>query len=197
MNYKILEDILKIVKMLKCDYVLINGNNIYGTNEGFNIFRYMEFDNKDNIKMCFVVNSMVKFLKNIGMNEIQIKGPLLYSSFDNTIDIFNPILESDISNMHFRLYDKFNESYHKVIDVPILEDINFQKTLELKSADGAMSYKYDKYIMYIYNNLIPCNKGDKILLNIYDDLSCSFLATFITVKKKYKIHTSVMYLHIG
>lgn len=195
-NIAILQDLLKVAKELKSEYVYINGNDIYGVDELFIYIKYMEFDNKYNMNICFSVNKMSKFLKEVCLNEIKLVNPnLLYSSFDNTLEINNISLinriEAMIININNLKMKKISVENLNVRGIP-----QFEYVLESKSADGTGIFVYDKYVMTIFKNLIPLKKSDNALLTIYDIDEKMFLSNFTVQRRKTKIEVYIMYLHL-
>lgn len=196
MNITILQDLLKISKELKSDYVYINGNDIYGVDDSFIYIKYMQFDNIYNINICFSVTSMATFLKNVCLNEIKLVNPnLLYSSFDNTLEINNITMinriEAMIININNLKMKQISVENQSVRGIP-----EFEYVLESKSADGTGIFVYDKYVMTIFKNLIPLKKSDSVLLTIHDIDEKMFLSNFTVQRRKLKIEVYIMYLHL-
>lgn len=198
MDINILQDLLKIAKELKSTYVYIKGNYIYGVDESFVYLKMMEFNNIYNINISFVVNDMATFIKNVDLNEIKLPNPnLLYSSFDNTLEINNISLVHNIESMINSLSFNMNTSNKRIVLEPVRGLEDFEYILESKSADGSAIFRYNKYNMTIFKNLIPIKKSDKVYLTIYDDIDGGrFLSNFTVDRKKTKIEVYIMYLHL-
>lgn len=197
MDIIILEKLLKIAKELKSEYVYIKGNSIYGVDISFIYIKYMEFENEYNINMCFSVTKMTKFLKEVSLNEIKlINSNILYSSFDNTIEINNISLINKIESMIININNLLNSRQKSISDCDIRGDKGFEYAVESKSADGIGIFKYDNYVMTIFKNLIPLKKSDKVFLSIYNIDSNMFLSNFTISRRNSKIEVYVMYLHL-
>lgn len=195
-NITILQDLLKVSKELKSEYVYITGNNIYGVDNSFIYLKYMEFENQYNMNICFSVSKMTKFLKEVCLNEIKlVNHNLLYSSFDNTLEINNISLINKIESMIININNlKTNEI---TIDCQNIRGIpQFEYILESKSADGTGIFTYDKYVMTLFKNLIPLKKSDEVFLTIHDIDSKMFLSNFTVQRRKLKIEVYIMYLHL-
>ena len=195
-NITILQDLLKVSKELKSEYVYITGNSIYGVDVSFIYLKYMEFENQYNMNICFSVSKMTKFLKEVCLNEIKLVNPnLLYSSFDNTLEINNISLINKIESMIININNlKTNEI---TIDCQNIRGIpQFEYILESKSADGTGIFTYDKYVMTLFKNLIPLKKSDEVFLTIHDIDSKMFLSNFTVQRRKLKIEVYIMYLHL-
>lgn len=196
MNITILQDLLKVSKELKSDYVYINGNDIYGVDDSFIYIKYMQFDNIYNINICFSVTSMATFLKNVCLNEIKLVNPnLLYSSFDNTLEINNISLINKIEAMIINI-NNLKMKQISVQNEPVRGIPEFEYVLESKSADGTGIFVYNKYVMTIFKNLIPLKKSDTVLLTIHDIDEKMFLSNFTVQRRKLKIEVYIMYLHL-
>lgn len=197
MDINILQDLLKIAKELKANYVYIKGNYIYGANEGFVYLKMMEFNNIYNINISFVVNDMATFIKNVALNEIKLPNPnLLYSSFDNTLEINNMTMINTIESMIQSISYNMSISHKKIISEPVRGIQDFEYILESKSSDGSSMFRYNNYNMTIFKNLIPIKKADKVYLTIYDIDNTKFLSNFTVDRKKTKIEVYIMYLHL-
>lgn len=195
-NIAILQDLLKVAKELKSEYVYINGNNIYGVDISFIYLKYMEFENKYNMNICFSVSKMTKFLKEVCLNEIKLVNPnLLYSSFDNTLEINNISLINKIESMIINI-NNLKMSKTTVQEQKVRGNVQFEYALESKSADGTGIFTHDKYVMTIFKNLIPLKKTDEVFLTIYDIDSRMFLTNFTVQRRKMKIEVYIMYLHL-
>lgn len=195
-NIAILQDLLKVAKELKSEYVYINGNNIYGVDISFIYLKYMEFENKYNMNICFSVSKMTKFLKEVCLNEIKLVNPnLLYSSFDNTLEINNISLINKIESMIINI-NNLKMSKTTVQEQKVRGNVQFEYALESKSADGTGIFTHDKYVMTIFKNLIPLKKTDEVFLTIYDIDSRMFLSNFTVQRRKMKIEVYIMYLHL-
>lgn len=196
MNITILQDLLKVSKELKSDYVYINGNDIYGVDDSFIYIKYMQFDNIYNINICFSVTSMATFLKNVCLNEIKlVNSNLLYSSFDNTLEINNITMINRIEAMIINI-NNLKMKQISVQNEPVRGIPEFEYVLESKSADGTGIFVYDKYVMTIFKNLIPLKKSDSVLLTIHDIDEKMFLSNFTVQRRKLKIEVYIMYLHL-
>lgn len=197
MDINILQELLKLAKELKATYVYIKENYIYGVDEGFVYLKVMEFNNIYNINISFVVNDMATFIKNVDLNETKLPTPnLLYSSFDNTLEINNISMINTIESMINSLSFNMNMSQKRIILEPIRGIQDFEYILESKSADGSSIFRYNNYNMTIFKNLIPIKKSDKVYLTIYDIDNTKFLSNFTVDRKKTKIEVYIMYLHL-
>lgn len=193
----ILDKFLKLGKEIKSAYIYIIGNNVYGVDESFIYLKHTTFENTYNIDMAFNLNAMGTFIKNISLNQIKLVNPnLLYSSFDNTIEINNPELINRILTMVNNINNLLVSNNKTIERIPVRGESNFEYALESKAADGTSIFIYNKYVMTIFKNLLPLKKSDKVFLSIIDSKSATFLSNFTIERSKTKIEVYIMYLHL-
>ena len=197
MDINILEYLFKISKEVKSPLVYIKGNDLYGVDEQFVYLKHTKVDNIYGIDIAFVSKDMNAFLKNVDLNEIKFVGQnILYSSFDNTLEINNTDMIMNIERMIMSINNMTSYCTNKLLVDNVRDIQEFEEIMAYKSADGAGIFRYDKYVMSIYNNLIPVKKSDKLELVIYDLNERSFLSNFNIKRKKQIIEVYIMYLHM-
>lgn len=197
MDIKILQFLFEVAKLVKSPLVYIKGNDLYGVDEQFVYLKHAKIENEYGISMAFSHQQMNNFLKNVDLNEIKFVGEnILYSSFDNTLEINNLDLIHNIERMINSINGMLTTSFKKVVVNNIRSIPEFENILTYKSADGIGMFRYDKYVMTLYNNLLPIKKSDKLELNIYDINDRSFLSNFSIIRKKARIDVYIMYLHL-
>lgn len=197
MDINILEFLFKISKEVKSPLIYIKGNDLYGVDEQFVYLKHTVIDNIYGINISFVSNEMNTFLKNVDLNEIKFVGKnILYSSFDNTIEINNNDMINNIERMIMSINNMTSYCNNRLVVNNMREIQEFENILAYKSADGIGIFRYGKYAMTIYNNLLPVKKADKLELTIYDLNDRSFLSNFSVVRKKSRIEVYIMYLHM-
>lgn len=196
MDINILEFLFKVSKEVKSPLIYIKGNDLYGTDEQFVYLKHTKIDNMYGINISFVSKDMNTFLKNVDLNEIKfVSQNILYSSFDNTLEINNMDMIMNIERMITSLSNITN-SYNPLLVENVRDIQDFENILAYKSADGIGIFRYNHYVMTIYNNLLPIKKADKLDLVIYDLNNRSFLSNFLIKRKKQIIEVYIMYLHM-
>lgn len=77
------------------------------------------------------------------------------------------------------------------------DDESFLDIVSNKAADGANIYGFNKqYLMYTFSSLHPLNKPDVISCSIYPVDNISYLAQFVINKKKWVIYEYIRYLYL-
>lgn len=197
MDINILEYLFKVSKEVKSPLVYIKGNDLYGVDEQFVYLKHTKIDNIYGINIAFVSKDMNTFLKNVDLNEIKFVGEnILYSSFDNTLEINNMDMINNIERMAMSIANMTSYCPTKLTVSNMRELEDFENIMTFKSADGIGIFRYQNYVMTLYNNLIPMKKADKLELTIYDLNERSFLSNFSIVRKKSRIEVYIMYLHM-
>lgn len=188
----ITEQFFKIVdtgKQIKKDIIRINANVIMGTDLLFNSLSVICTD----MTFCdysesyiYRKNELAAFLKK--SNNVEFKHDVLQNENGETFSLYNEYIDSEIRNMYKNCLEvEKNKILYQ--DLDIRNDIEFEKCIQLKSADGIRMYKIQntfglKFIISIFNGMLPVNKGDKVSLNIYDMGPYFYLCKFTVYKKK-------------
>lgn len=197
MDINILEYLFKISKEVKSPLIYIKGNNLYGVDENFVYLKHTIIDNIYGIDIAFKTNDMNAFIKGVDLNEIKLVGSnILYSSFDNTVEINNNDMIMNIERMIMNINNMTSYCNNKLLVSNIREIEEFENILAYKSAQGIGIFRYQNYVMTIYNNLLPVKKADKLELMIYNINERSFLSNFSIIRKKSRIEVYIMYLHM-
>ncbi|MGL5752482.1 MAG: hypothetical protein ACRCXT_18245 [Paraclostridium sp.] len=191
-------DIVEYSKLLKADIVYITGNMIYGADNTFTILKHIPYSNPYNLSVTFSIKDMMEMFKIASDYEIStvFNQPNIYVAVNKGEHIyqFNHLISSII-----------NITNVNSVSISITEFSNNDKFIEaskLKADEGIILIPlYNEYILTMYKNLVPANKGDVVDLYIHDIIHDSniFLARYITNKKKPKglqITTYIIYLKI-
>lgn len=195
-------DLVELAKNIKCDIVYINGNTIFGVDDSFATLKKATINNPCNIFVCYRTLDMREFIKNIDSDRVQIDNNSIRTSIDNIVYQMSGQVVMNIMDLANRIVlmtytDLYNMKQPDYINEDIRQDINFENILAMKSADGAARYIADnKYILTLFNGLLPINKKDKVSLKIYNIDIYKFLANFTIVKKGISMDIFIMYRHM-
>lgn len=176
-------------KQMKKDIMRINANVIMGTDSTFNslsvICTDMAFCDYSE-SFIYGKNELTAFLKK--SNNPEFKYNVLENENEEIFPLYNTFIDSEIRSMYKNCLEvEKNAILYQ--DLDIRNDIEFEKCIQLKSADGIKMYKIQntfglKFIISIFNGMLPVNKGDKVSLNIYDMGAYFYLCKFTVYKKK-------------
>lgn len=159
-------DIMEIIKPIKSENVITNGNLVMGSDHFFYTLRTINFNNNFP-PTSFNWNSVVYGIKNNISYELNDNH--IWNKMMNNLNKINNIK----TNITPIIYNNIHENEY------------FLECISKKAVDGASKFIIDKYYLYIWNGLLNRNKSDKVDLLIYDDFSSyTFLAEFIIYKKK-------------
>ena len=189
-NKNSLKTIHEVSKSLKCSLICIKNSLIYGTDENFIHLKYTSQTVTD-LNIIFYIgdlNDMMKNIDEIPDDEINIFQYLqIHYEF---IDPFDRLIFSAQSNL-------LNNRITFTVDDLKAND-NFNEINAMKSTEGMALLKLsERYILTLFNGLLPINKADKVQLFITDIDQYRYLTNFVIDKKKYKINVLLMYLFIG
>lgn len=226
MNIELLLQIVEYTSIIKAGYIMIMGNYIYGTDVEFTYLKTIDNTVYDKVLM-YNVNDMKNFIKNVLSTpdcELLLYKGNLYSINKNHINMIHNMINQNpedhrlvnyLSNVEY--IEIFNYKYYirmnsmisnmniilnnKILyeDYNLREDTQFESILEHKTADGVSMYRINRqFILSIFTNLLPINKGDEVSLVLYDIDMYKFLAKFSIMKKKQKVKIDIyiMYLYI-
>lgn len=200
MNRKTLLDIVDLGAALKADTIAIIGNKIIGTDENMTYFKVSDFDNINNYLLIYNVNEMREFLRSISIiDTVSFNGCDIASSVGGRINTFNNDKLFNINSCLSRIGCYINSINPIIENKELKEDDGFNSLLQYKSGNGVGLYKIsEEFILSIFKNMLPINKNDYALLNIYDIDSLSFLSKFTIIKKKnIHIRVYIMYRHLN
>lgn len=198
MMNNVLMDIMETANVLKSDIVLLYGNSIFGTDIKLTYLLRTDFNNTNNLIMIFNIKDMKDFIKlQSSIDEININNSHVYSSNGTSISIFNIEYYTRIINMINNVNIIMNNSI-LYQNTNLREDLDFEQILQHKTAEGAFMYNIEnKFPIFIYNNLLPVNKGDSVSITIFNDTNIRFLSRFdITKKKKVKVEVYIVYRYL-
>lgn len=170
-NEKLLELLKTLAKDLKCDYITVSQNRIYGTDGSFAHLSYIEHTEPDlwNLEnIVFYYNDMLPVNK----------------------------FHKDKMNSLIINLSKFILVEPSIIDTHLGENENLREILNKKASEGLTLFKYGKYIFSINKTLLPLNKNDKLILTIRDINRSMFLNEFCILKGKKKIYKYYMYMSL-
>ena len=188
-----LKKLLEYSKALKCDIIMVKYGIIYGTDNNFvhlKIISDIQYNWSD---MLFYSRDLSEFMKRI--NDIS----------DTEITYFDI---STFIRMQYQYTDVFNDLIHSAIryidntisfsNEDLRKNDNFNEIMTMKAGDGIGLLKLSKrYILTLYNGLLPINKSDKVKVYIRDIDDYRYLANFTIIKKKFSIDVYFMYLFLN
>lgn len=101
---------------------------------------------------------------------------------------YNNIILLENFSYYYEYYTlRFNEYTQSTIHIDDLRDYkNFSELLGMKASDGMSFFWIENYPITYYNGLLPLNKPDKIMVDIYDDNQASFIVKYTIIKPKVK-----------
>jgi len=188
-----LKKLLEYSKALKCDIIMVKYGIIYGTDNNFvhlKIISDIQYNWSD---MLFYSRDLSEFMKRI--NDIS----------DTEITYFDI---STFIRMQYQYTDVFNDLIHSAIryidntisfsNEDLRKNDNFNEIMTMKAGDGIGLLKLsERYILTLYNGLLPINKSDKVKVYIRDIDDYRYLANFTIIKKKFSIDVYFMYLFLN
>ncbi|MCK9199323.1 MAG: hypothetical protein M0P49_06945 [Bacilli bacterium] len=190
-----LNELFEYSKVLKCDITMVVGGKVYGTDNNFIHLRTIESNLTNECPdMIFYLKDLTEFMKQRSLSECDIN--------------IKDIKISDFITMHYEYIGVFNDlisSVNRHLTIPVSfsdeylrnnEDFNTINIMKAKDGIGLLKLS-EKYILTIYNGLLPINKDDKIEIYIRDISSYRYLANFTIVKKKFTIDLYFMYLFLN
>ena len=119
-------------------------------------------------------------------------GELTISNREISVDAYN--LFSNIINIE----DKLSCNGPVVCVEDLKANERFNEINGWKAANGAgLLTIEDKYNMFLYSNLLPVNKPDKISVEIYNFDDISFLSKFIIKKRLLTLNVYIRFAYLG
>lgn len=207
LSKKAFNDFVDMVKIMKCDYFLYDSmqNHILGTDDGFfilkqieleeNIFYYLSDisgDTKDLVRFAsFVTDQGVTY----NLDGWFYLNDGLPPQSTNTIDL-RSLVGGFVTPIVIKFQDIFSRINGIYVHLPrrhlyqnLKSNEKFNELMQLRSDDGVKSFMVgDEFILSIYNNLLPINKPDTVVLEIAEitngERITSFIAKFMIYKKK-------------
>lgn len=218
---------IDIIKSMKCDVFYYDASQRYimGTDDSFFVLKSIYLVD-DRYSYLMNIAGYTKDLAEFGkkINSFTDTSTIVYNSYGifvikgdyisdldtveySSLDIcLNPELYFREVGKIYGLYSKVKNITMTNQDTCFIPDLKsnerFKEILQLKSDEGIKTFIVnDKYIMTLYNNLLPINQADKVdlmIYDIYDDYrSKSFMVNFIiTKKKKIVINVYLKFLHL-
>lgn len=188
-------EIVNGIKAMKADYVCIYGDLLIGTDYTMSSLKLYKMNTTIPIQPFTMIPKELssKFFANITDTDIVIdndESKIYCPNNKAYANEANPMIDNNMTNsiinIYFRLIDSINKVYYTKSFGCIDNDPGFQKTREIKAADGAILYEPNgniSYGMYIYSGAIPMNKADSTSLDVYDQ-GLTFISKFTVYKKK-------------
>ena len=190
--------LMKIIKAMKCDVYLITDNMIIGTNEEHSYLSVVSglINGIPDMKDTYIEiskNSLLEIDKILSTNNNEDPA--------NIIEPFNLIWGMARINGKYgisSIMDTYNRTILYINNIPdfyssnIKENEDFNNILGLKSADGAVPFRFgDRDTIFIYPGLLGINKSDVVSMkyfrtaNIigYDICEFDIHKKFITIQK--------------
>ncbi len=194
MTANAIEELLEYSKALKCDIIRVRNKTIYGTDNNFIHLRVIKSKfNHEFPDMIFYLKDFTEFIKQMtDYIELAIDIPIDISNFLTIhyeyTDLFDNLIKS-VEHHVFHLISLYNED--------LKSNDDFNKINSMKAGDGIGLLKLsERYILTLYNGLLPINKSDKVEVNIRDIDNYRYLANFTIIKKKFSIDIYFMYLFL-
>ena len=193
-------EIIKALKLIKDDIITLYNGILYASDTYRTCLKCIRVNVNRSLNFSLCGKEIKKdFLSTITDTEIVLDKDNYFIYCMNNLSNINSGILIPTCNDIVDLYNKINleAQYSKYTRYEnIKEDQQFLDVLEKKSKDGAIMYKKDKYIMFIYSGLLPINKADKVNLNIYD-MGAYFISNFEIIKKKYEtVNVFIRYMHL-
>lgn len=195
-NISDFNEIVKGIKAMKADLVLVKGSMLYGTDNNFTILKTYEMNTTIPIDPFTIItktlsseffNSIIDVYIKIDTNINKIYCPANRGAVEDYPEMINNKYNNKIDFMVFNLKRETSYPFSKPVYLgEITNDENFQRFKTIKSGEGADLYipcGNNEYGLYLYSGAIPMVKSDKIYLHIFD-LGTTFIANFHIVKKK-------------
>ncbi len=179
-------------KALKCDIIRVRDKTMYGTDNNFVHLRVIKSDlNNKFPDMIFYSRDLFEFMKLLqftpDISDINMsKFITIHYEYTN---MFENLIKT-VSHHTFRIISFYNDD--------LKSDDNFNTINAMKAGDGIGLLKLsERYILTLYNGLLPINKSDKVEVCIRDIDDYRYLANFTIVKKKFSIDIYFMYLFLN
>lgn len=187
-----LMELCEYVKAFKCDIILVRSNKtMFGTDTNFTHLRALRTQlNNEFPDIIFHSRDLSDFMKILQFttetSEIDIsKFITIHYEYK---DIFDNLIKTVFHHV-FRIISFYNED--------LKNNDNFNTIMAMKAADGVGLLKLsERYILTLYNGLLPVNKSDRVDLYIRDIDDYRYLANFMITKKKFSIDVYFMYLFL-
>lgn len=198
-NISQFNEIVTGIKAMKADYVVVEGDRLYGTNNTFSTFKFYNLPCYIPVPAFTIITKELssKFFSNIidtnividtDTNKIYCPNHTAYASEAN------PMIDNSLTHRILSISERFYKDHmecernpSRMINIgEITDDIAFQRIKEMRAADGAELYipkGISTYAMYLYSGALPITKSDKVYLYI-EDLGNTFISTFSIHKKK-------------
>ena len=191
----ILQNILKIAKSSKCDYVYCTEHGMICSNAGWDFITTIDFVSP--IYFSFVVSSLKNFLASTEpTDKIEITDSYIINQTKQIyIEINNELLK-------YGLVDKYNKVCNIIsVNPTSIADLSsndqFNKINDGKTKDGAGRLVINNHVVFLYSGLLPTNKKDKVDLSIWDINDSYFLNGYRIKKGKLNYTVYVMYLNVA
>lgn len=164
-----IEKLSELSKVLKCDYVMVSSNAIYGTDINFAHLSFVYHTEPD----LFELNNQAFIFKSME--------PLDDLSSLKFLQLIDTVLNG------YRGY-KISLDENNLMNNELFLDI-----MSKKASEGISLMKIENYIFSINKSLLPVNKNDKLRLLIRDITPHKFLCEFIINKGKMIVYKFYMY----
>ena len=167
-----------LAKELKCEYIVVKGNYIYGTDENFVHVTYIKHNEID------LWDFQDKFIsyRLLSAGEIEIIDNFKRNKFIQLISNISMLETFPVSTSHTNIDER--------------ED--FKAIMNKKAGEGLTNFCLDdKHILFISKSLVPINKKDKLNIDVREVDKNKFLAEFIISKGKMVLHKFYMFMHLN
>lgn len=196
-NISDFNEIVKGIKAMKADLVLVNGNTLYGTDNNFTTLKTYVMDSTILVEPFTIITKTLssKFYSSIIDVYINIDtdiNKIYCASNKYAVEDYPEMISTAINDNIYSIINnlKFstNNPLCKIVELgEITNDIYFEEFKTIKSGEGARLYTPTgniEYGLYLYSGAIPFTKSDKIYLRIYDEGNV-FIGNFQVIKKKH------------
>lgn len=200
-SIKEIQQIIQMLKNLKFPIVYSDGNILYGTDEDFCILRQIILPGGINIvPMCVSISILDDFIKEyFYIEEFMVNGNTLLASGTIACNIIEPYLLNRMQRLICTINNMKSNNQPNIFLHDMLQNEMFAECIIKKASEGpSRIIIHNNYIITVYKNLIPINKGDEVSLSIRDIDNETFMCTFHVNKKKIKniIETNMLYLKL-
>lgn len=188
-------EIVKGIKAMKADYVCVYNDTLIGIDYTASMIKIYKMPLPIPVQVFTIITKELssKFFSNIVDTNILIdfdESKIYCPNHKAYADESGPMIDNNKTDIILSMYGRLIDSISKVHYIKsfgyIDDEEGFQRTKNIRSADGAILYEPGNicsYGMYIYSGAIPVNKADSTTLDIYDQ-GMTFISKFTVYKKK-------------
>lgn len=196
------QEILKYIKAIKEDIVLVYENKIIATPFNKTLLRVVQLPFNVSVPFTIIYKNIssslltgltdINIILDFDINKIYCDNNK--SIIDNEKELIYP-LDTNIIAWYEDMIRKLPYGIHKNLGY-ITEDPMFILKDKISTHDGCRFYKNSGYIFSIYSGLLSVNSKDKVSLDVFDYRN-TYIAVFGVYKQKLNpIYTFIRYLNL-